>query len=403
MVKIGQKFLMISGGLGLTLLLVELGLRIVGFSFPVFDRFDPDLGWSLWPNQQGWIQNEGGHIYLRINRSGLRDVEHSMEKPQNTFRVAILGDSYAEAAQVQLEQAFWYVMGKQLSSCPTLKGQNVEVINFGVEGYGTDQELLTLRKRVWDYSPDVVILQFTPTNDVTDNSRTLSIEKEKPFFFLRDGALEIDASFQHSVQYHVRTSFGMNIYYKSINYSRILQLIRRVKGARRQRRLGAIVQGTTVSGITKFGLADLSFEEPRDPPWKDAWGVTEALIQEMEQEVEQKGVKFLVVTATRAIQVNPDPVLRAKYAAEIGVSDLFYPERRIGALGKRAGFTVVTLAEPFQEYAQRTRTPLHFGSGHWNVDGNRLAGEIIAHEVCGQQSPGGLSAMKNWGPGSQAQ
>ena len=69
------------------------------------------------------------------------------------------------------------------------------MINFGVSGYGTAQELLTLRHYVWDYSPDIVLMAFLPGNDVRNNSKELEPEKLRPFFRLRDGELELDRSF----------------------------------------------------------------------------------------------------------------------------------------------------------------------------------------------------------------
>ena len=53
------------------------------------------------------------------------------------------------------------VMEKDLEKSDHLQGRHVEVINFGVSGFGTTQELLTLEYKVWKYSPDVVLLAFT--------------------------------------------------------------------------------------------------------------------------------------------------------------------------------------------------------------------------------------------------
>ncbi|MBU1849701.1 MAG: hypothetical protein KKH40_03155, partial [Nanoarchaeota archaeon] len=50
-----------------------------------------------------------------------------------------------------------------------------EVINLGVSGYGTDQELILLQKEGLKYNPDVVILGFYLENDKPDNSKELLI------------------------------------------------------------------------------------------------------------------------------------------------------------------------------------------------------------------------------------
>jgi len=95
---------------------------------------------ALRPRAEGWSQSEG-KAYIKINSAGLRDREHTKVKPANTLRVAILGDSYAEAMQLSMKDAFWTVLERELGKCPEVDGRQVEVINFGVAGYGTAQEL----------------------------------------------------------------------------------------------------------------------------------------------------------------------------------------------------------------------------------------------------------------------
>lgn len=60
-------------------------------------------------------------------------------------------------------------------------------MNFGVWGCGIAQELITLRDRVWQYSPDIVVLAFYTSNDVFDNSPTLGQNRMRPFFVRRNG------------------------------------------------------------------------------------------------------------------------------------------------------------------------------------------------------------------------
>ena len=166
------KILMALAGVIISLVLVELGLRILHIEYPVFYDYDPQIGYKLRPGTKGYYLSEGKG-YVSINRDGLRDREHAIAHPANTLRIAVLGDSYAEAMQVNQDEAFWSVMEKDLEKSDHLKGRQVEVIDFGQSGFGTTQELLTLENKVWKYSPDVVLLAFTSANDVADNSRAL--------------------------------------------------------------------------------------------------------------------------------------------------------------------------------------------------------------------------------------
>src|SRR6267143_6696372 len=111
------RFLLSLGGLFVGLLICEIGLRVVGFSSPLFTMTDPYRGISLRPDAEGWWREEG-NAYVRINSAGLRDREHAKQKPPNTFRIAVLGDSFAEARQVPIEDTFWAMLEKKLQECP---------------------------------------------------------------------------------------------------------------------------------------------------------------------------------------------------------------------------------------------------------------------------------------------
>ena len=54
-----------------------------------------------------------------------------------------------------------------------LAPRGVEVLNLGVGGYGTAQQLLTLEEDGLRYRPDLVVLGFFLGNDVQNNSRAI--------------------------------------------------------------------------------------------------------------------------------------------------------------------------------------------------------------------------------------
>src|SRR6266487_1909597 len=178
--------LLVLGSLVFALALGELFLRLIDFSYQNFYLPDDYTGTSLRPGVEGWSRSDG-EAYIRINIDRLRDREHSKAKPLGTVRIAVLGYSFAEAAQVPLEATFWAHLERELTASHAFGQRRVEVLNFGVSGYGTAQELLTLRHRAWSYSPDIVLLAFFPGNDVRNNSKVLEPEKLRPFFVIRDG------------------------------------------------------------------------------------------------------------------------------------------------------------------------------------------------------------------------
>ena len=180
-------------------------LRIIDFSYPTLYRLSEDTGIEHYPGAEGWVRHEGKG-FVKLNRDGMRGLEHTKEKPSNTIRIAILGDSFGEAFNIPIENTFWGVLEKDLNQCNPFGNKNIEVINFSTSGFGTAQELITLRKRAWAYEPDIVLLTFATQNDVRNNSKTLEPEKMRPFFTLQNGVLILDDSFRYSNEYKTKTS-----------------------------------------------------------------------------------------------------------------------------------------------------------------------------------------------------
>ncbi|HYJ47212.1 MAG TPA: SGNH/GDSL hydrolase family protein, partial [Pyrinomonadaceae bacterium] len=262
--------------------MAEVALRIVGYSYTNFYTPDLERGNALRPNAEGWYRKEGT-TYVLINSQGLRDREHTKEKPPNTVRIAVLGDSYAEALQVPMENAFWAVMEKKLEGCPEFAGKSVEVINFGVSGYGTAQELITLQKQVWDYSPDIVLLAVTTNNDITDNSRALKRTDEIPYFIYQDDQLTLDNSFQKTSAFRWRQSFLSGIGRWMTDHLRVVQAFIEIQRAVKTRIAAAREQqqatttgggaGNEAAAADEIGIDNLIYREPEEEVWKDAWRV----------------------------------------------------------------------------------------------------------------------------------
>ena len=364
-------------------LVAEVGVRVANRFFPYFYCYDAARGWGLRPNTAGYYRREGA-AYVQINSGGFRGPEFAAPKPAGTVRIAVLGDSYTEAIQVPYEDTFASVAARQLAQCPLLKGRRVEALNFGVDGYGTTQELMTLRQQVWAYQPDIVVLAIFLGNDVRNNSVTLEGNLCRPFYVEHDGKLTPAGPFQSSNSFRLWCMARFD-YRKSGLFSLIggAWTILRTRSE----------QPTAELPVERAINYDI-YKPPTEQTWRDAWQVTDDLVAETHREAARHGAAFLTVTLDTSIQVWPDPQVRENFMKRIGVSDLFYPDRRIAALGERDGFDVLTLAEPLYQYAQAHHAFLHgfanskIGFGHWNVEGHRVAGELIGKRLCAMLAAG---------------
>jgi hypothetical protein len=389
---IGINTLLSLGGIVFALGVMEIALRILGVSYPSFYRPEEQRGHALIPNLSGLWTHEGrGEV--KINSDGLRDGEHIVPKPPQTYRIAVLGDSFAEAIQVDAPQAFWAVMEQELSQCPALEGQRVEAINFGVGDYGTAQQLMTLRTQVGKYEPDLILLQIFTGNDLVNNSRALSPGDRLAPFWLKDaqGNWAMDFSFQTTPTYQRRRSALRQLVFTLINHSRVLQVLNEAKRAIVQGRPLATAQpqDSLDALIPSLDFDANLYRPPTTPAWQEAWQITESLIGQIHRESRQQRADFVAVTLSNPPQVYPKnfEALQTKLK-ELGAENLFYPDQRLAQLGQRENFPVITLAPYLQRYSQEQQVFLHgfantaFGVGHWNAAGHQLAGAKIATELC---------------------
>ncbi|MSR61382.1 MAG: hypothetical protein EXS08_02890 [Planctomycetes bacterium] len=98
-----------------------------------YSRFDSVLGWSTAP---GYVSPDGR---VHINAQGLRGTrEYEAVPPPGVERVIVCGESFTFAEEVADGEA-WPAQLEAL--VPSL-----EVLNYGVGGYGTDQALLRVSR-----------------------------------------------------------------------------------------------------------------------------------------------------------------------------------------------------------------------------------------------------------------
>jgi hypothetical protein len=387
------KTLLIIAGLVVALIICEVGLRLMGIGYPDFYENDPCLGSCLRPGIEGYYLKEGG-AWVSINSDGMRDREHAIKHPPNTLRIAVLGDSFSEAMQVNQDETFWAIMEKNLQGCPGLAGRQVEVLNFGQAGFGVAQEFLALRHRAWKYSPDVVLLALF-TDDVRRNTPGLMEYAFNPYFSLEGGKLVLHDKLAREEweQAMKRRGWAWKFARWRQDHFRVFQLLdhsqREIKTWWSQLRQANASVGANPG--SEAGLSDDIYCEPRSKACHEAWQVTEALLVAMRDEIAARGAKFYVVVLTNGAQVDPDPAKPAMFAKSLGVPDLLYADRRLEKFCQQQDIPILLLAPAFQQHATADHVYLHgfkgnLGGGHWNQKGHRLAGDMIVTWLCGQIS-----------------
>jgi lysophospholipase L1-like esterase len=359
---------------GMSVLVAEIALRLLGVRYPAFYVVDSQRGYGLRPGARGlWTREGRGSV--SINRAGFRGPLPARMPPEGSLRIAVLGDSFTEALQVDRQQTWLQQLQARMNALPTCElrgGRQVEVLNFGVGGYGTGQQLLTWRHQARRYRPDLVLLALYPGNDFTDNEPIA--RTDRPVFSLdAEGRLTVDDRFRHTPGHRFRSSPAGRLLDALINHSRVLQLLNEAKN-----RFSGLVR----AGSGPAGAAAATAPPPPPEASEQAWAVTAALLRTLKQDVEASGARLLVISTSSPDQLWPDGAQRP--------ADPFRQERRLSALLSDADIDHLLLGPPLQRQVDAEGLVLHGfpgqqpGQGHWNEEGHRRAAALIAPWLCAQ-------------------
>lgn len=368
-----------------TLALLEIAARVMHLGTGGFWEPYPTYGWRNIPGASGWESCYGEcEVYVEINSKGLRDREIAYENPEDRQRILMLGDSMTAAMQVPLEDTF----SKQLE---THLGDSWEVINGGVNGFGTDNELIFYREETYQYNPDLVIVNVYLANDIYNNSRTLELrtggESHKPYFTLSEsGELELQ-NFPAANTDTIGIKIG-SFFKKHFQLPRFIAQTMNLRG-----QVPAWLQpvvslfggnrGVAANEEAQDGEAQTASQPVRvpticdeeyTPEIEEAWDITKAIILQMREEVEANGSQLAFVILPTAAQVIP-PKEGAEWYCERPNLELttFLDEQNIAYLD---------LLYPFRDHMLAGGETLYFKRDfHMNIAGNHLAGELISQFV----------------------
>ncbi|MBX3372747.1 MAG: SGNH/GDSL hydrolase family protein [Phycisphaeraceae bacterium] len=104
-------------------------------------------------------------VRLTTNRWGMRDVDRTLEKPEGTVRIAIVGASNSMGYGVEQPATFAALVESGLNrDLGPLTGRRYEVLNFSVGGYRLPDLLYVAETRVPPFRPDLILVELTPND-----------------------------------------------------------------------------------------------------------------------------------------------------------------------------------------------------------------------------------------------
>src|SRR5262249_38937687 len=200
--------------------------------------------------------------------------------------VAALGDSFAVGPAVPFADNYLTLLATRMSA--------IEVYNFGVSGAGPREYLAVLRRDVWTYQPDLVLVSMFVGNDVTEalptpryldpRGHSLYLLATRGWRLLREGTRQVDG-------------------------------------------------GGTPDRLPPRGLSPATFAEVEarrlavclrspTPAMEKKWRRALAHLDDLVTECRAKGTPVAVVLIPDEFQVNPEVLALAREAARVSSSGL---------------------------------------------------------------------------------
>jgi lysophospholipase L1-like esterase len=344
--------------------------------------FHPERGWALVPGDY-WAKSlrDMNKIAIHINHLGFRARDGAGAMATRT-RITIIGDSFVFASGSTLEESFPQRLENLLNQRTT---GGVEVVNAGVPGYGTGQELLLLRELFHTHQirSDLYVLMFF-TNDILDNLclsyGDLLFQPVRPCFTLdANGTPQLTKLPEHIPNYQD----------DALVTARPSQFGERTAAvARAWAEQWLQSEPRLVGFFTRLGMSP---QVGRMPGIVNAWyrhdvlrkGVplTAALLAQMKQEIAQQGGQLIVSMVPSPFQIYPEtyiPLLKQTFsdpAVDNFASDLHRPQRLVREMCEKAEVPFQDLLPALLEHRE---TPLVIPrDGHLTRAGHKLVSEAL--------------------------
>ena len=166
---------------------------MVKFSHRMILQYHPIFGQWHVPKLRAYVPHERGYFIVKTNREGMRSsVDYDLQNRGGRFRILLFGDSYTAGDGVHNEERYSDLLERMW--------EGIEVLNFGINSGGIDQQVLILEHLGSRFESDLVL--FCPlVENIRRNSlrywhgidRTTgqSVLVPKPYFTLEEGRLEL--------------------------------------------------------------------------------------------------------------------------------------------------------------------------------------------------------------------
>jgi hypothetical protein len=304
---------------------------------------DAAIDYRLAPGFDGRMETPEYSTWIHIDQAGLRDSREVGPKAAGERRVLILGDSFAMGHSVEEKQTLVRLVEDSLNASAGRPA--FRLLNSGVPGYSTREELAYLRTRGLALEPDAIVLTFFIGNDVVDNAASNRHQR------VIDGYLTTGEPAPGILPVSVRSFLSL--------HSDLYHFLWPI-----QRRLRGLPMPKMADRLFACGLE-------ADAP---LWAATDSLLGQVAETARVHELPLLIVIIPDMVQVEPDLSAQASQGQE-GL-DPSSPDHKVMSIAAAHGLPALDLYQVLRTATEGDR--LYFPiDHHFTRAGNRIAADAI--------------------------
>lgn len=339
-------------------------------------HWDQELGFVFKPGSEFkfWKWNSRGEKIFEstqvINAWGFADQPVPDVWPEDGLRIMILGDSFAEALQVEMDEKLGALLERSLGAAIEVP---VEVSTLGRSGTGQATQYSSWRKYRDVVRPQILVLMLV-SNDIRDNHPELSarytgmnpLHPPRPYFMLSDSGDDGLFEIPLDAEYRKHRESMLPLPRRNKQLSRHSALLRYLQTRRRDDtiRFGAhrVYKGRHVD----YAM----FEYSDDAVPRNAREITRRVLAKFARECRERNIHLVLLVAKGAANLralNKDIMTTfdgwvKEWAQELEVDYLSVYQESLDR------------NRPFSELSLK-------GDGHWNSQGHLFAAELLGDHV----------------------
>lgn len=346
-----------------------------------------------WGELTGWGTNTNTVVHswmdgvydvqVEYNSLGFRGPEIPYEKPEDVYRILLVGDSYIEALQVDYADTLYAQLGALLKDVHTSDGKRIEVFGVGATGWGTLQAYLYYHHEGYKFAPDLIV-HFFVMNDVADNNPAQFYDYRDLDFKITGDQVEVVHGAASTVEVHEAPGKRLlDALPPFLQNTHSVNLIRQLFDPPRL----VVGLGGALQGVHPQNYIYVSYPEIAGYP--EGWRRTQRAYEIWANEARANAAQLMVVQ----VDISEEKITElSTYFRDVTADwiwDMDLPTKRLEAILTPLSVPLILTRAYYETYAQalgqRPFDALFFPQDwHWNATGHRVTAQLLAETLCSQ-------------------